>query len=197
MGGLIERLQTTKKAAQELTDQFSAVEQAITSAGGDEKPLAQVDVAALRKLALKLQVTAWEYRNPGKSMRINPVKDELDVVDGRETNVVPSEPIVTGAKVTQAKPVEKADDATSKGQQSADYKRLNAAKKYNLNLNSPTSAQVIDNLDIICAEFIAKYRRGNLKAEFPGEYLQMTVRKALDADKSKVRKLLTDGRFAK
>jgi hypothetical protein len=74
---------------------------------------------------------------------------------------------------------------------------LKLAKKYDLNLQSPTSRQILENLGMTCEAFIGAFRKGNLKAEFPREYLPMTVQAALDADKTKVRKLLTDGRFAK
>jgi hypothetical protein len=50
---------------------------------------------------------------------------------------------------------------------------------------------------LTCQAFISAYRKASILGEFPNEFLQMTVQAALDADRSKVRKLLTDGRFAK
>ncbi len=78
-----------------------------------------------------------------------------------------------------------------------DPKLLALAKKYDLNANSPTSMEILNNMQMTCEAFIGAYRKGSILKEFPGDYLKMTVQAALDADKSKVRKLLTDGRFAK
>ena len=46
---------------------------------------------------------------------------------------------------------------------------------------------------------MARFRRGNIKARFPGEFLQdhVTVEQALTEGGSTVRKLLTDSRFVK
>jgi hypothetical protein len=70
-------------------------------------------------------------------------------------------------------------------------------RKYDLNAASATSRQVLENFQMKCKDFIASYRKASINAEFPSEYLELTVQQALDADKSKVRKLLIDGRFAK
>ncbi len=78
-----------------------------------------------------------------------------------------------------------------------DPKLLALAKKYDLNASSPTSLQILNGLQMTCKEFIAAYRKPGIVSVFPGEYLLMTVQAALDAGKSTVRKLLTDGRFVK
>ncbi len=56
---------------------------------------------------------------------------------------------------------------------------------------------ILNGLQMTWKEFIAAYRKPGIVSVFPGEYLPMTVQAALDAGKSTVRKLLTDGRFVK
>jgi hypothetical protein len=46
-------------------------------------------------------------------------------------------------------------------------------------------------------DFIAKYRLGSVRAEFPSEYLDKTVEEALTGGGSTVRKLLTSGEYVK
>jgi hypothetical protein len=69
-------------------------------------------------------------------------------------------------------------------------------REVNLNPDNPAVA----NRTMTCRDFIAQHRRGSVLAEFPGEYLDVTVEQALTdvtngtAD-SVVRKLLVDGRW--
>ncbi|MGI8794688.1 MAG: RHS repeat-associated core domain-containing protein, partial [Acidimicrobiales bacterium] len=70
------------------------------------------------------------------------------------------------------------------------------ARKFNLNVNSPTTRQVLNSLDDSVADFVANYRKGSLWRKLPGEVADMTVEEALKHS-STVRKLLTDKRFAK
>lgn len=78
-------------------------------------------------------------------------------------------------------------------------KVLKDAKKFNLNAESPTSRQILDNLEMDVQEFISNYRKAGIEGVFPGEYLEKGVklRDALKEGGSTVRKLLTDGRFTK
>jgi len=47
------------------------------------------------------------------------------------------------------------------------------------------------------SEFVAKFRLGSVRQELDTGVLSMTVEQALQMGSSKIRKLLTDGRFAK
>jgi RHS repeat-associated protein len=71
------------------------------------------------------------------------------------------------------------------------------ARKHNLNMNSKTALQVLDNLDISVESFIGQFRKGSIKSEFPSEFLSGTVEDALNSGNSTVRKLLIDSRFTK
>ena len=64
-------------------------------------------------------------------------------------------------------------------------------------MNSPTTQQVLNNLDINVETFISKFRKSSIRRVMPGEYLNMTVEEALSKGSSTVSKLLTDGRFSK
>lgn len=46
-------------------------------------------------------------------------------------------------------------------------------------------------------DFIGEFRQGSIRREFPSEFMNMTVEDALKSGNSKVRKLLTDGRFVR
>ena len=71
------------------------------------------------------------------------------------------------------------------------------ARKFNMNLNSPTVRQVLNNLDETVSSFISKNRKSSIRRVFPGEYLNMTVEEALNSGNRTVKKLLIDNRFAK
>jgi hypothetical protein len=70
------------------------------------------------------------------------------------------------------------------------------ARKLNLNVNSPTTRQVLNSLDTDVSSFVSQYRRGSIWRELPGEVTEMTVEDALQYS-STVRKLLIDNRFVK
>lgn len=70
------------------------------------------------------------------------------------------------------------------------------ARQLRLNTNSPTSRQVLNNLDDTVASFVTRFRCGNINRELPREVMEMAVEQALQHS-SKVRKLLTDRRFIK
>ena len=71
------------------------------------------------------------------------------------------------------------------------------AKQLGLNINSATTRQLLNNLDITVDEFISTFRKGSIREVFPGEFLDMSVEAALQSRDSTVRKLLLDGRFTK
>jgi len=71
------------------------------------------------------------------------------------------------------------------------------AKKYGLNVNSPTSQQVLDNLNTPVDRFISQFRQASVRSEMPSEFLGKTVGEALQSGDSTVRKLLIDSRFVK
>ncbi|EYF04841.1 Hypothetical protein CAP_3867 [Chondromyces apiculatus DSM 436] len=70
------------------------------------------------------------------------------------------------------------------------------ARKLKLNVNSPTSRQVLNSLDDTVANFVGQFRKGSIKEVLPSEVMNMTVEEALTYN-STVRKLLVDGRFVK
>jgi hypothetical protein len=70
------------------------------------------------------------------------------------------------------------------------------ARKFKLNVNSPTTQQVLNSLDASVSSFVGKYRQGKILKELPREVLDMTIEDAL-SHSTKVRKLLIDGRFVK
>jgi hypothetical protein len=70
------------------------------------------------------------------------------------------------------------------------------ARKLRLNVNSPTTRQVLNSLDDPVNKFVGQFRKGSILRELPGEVLDMTMEQALKYN-SKVRKLLIDGRFVK
>ncbi|MBV9266670.1 MAG: RHS repeat-associated core domain-containing protein, partial [Acidobacteriaceae bacterium] len=71
------------------------------------------------------------------------------------------------------------------------------AQKNGINSSSANSREALLNLDSRVDDFIGKYRLARVRAEMPGQYLNMTVRDALASGDSTVRKLLLDSRFAK
>lgn len=70
------------------------------------------------------------------------------------------------------------------------------ARKLGMNVNSPTTRQVLNSLDMTCEQFIGAFRRGSINKEFPSECFKMTLEEALSYS-TKVKKLLVDGRFVK
>ncbi len=70
------------------------------------------------------------------------------------------------------------------------------ARKLKMNVNSPTTRQVLNSLDDSVGSFVGQFRKGSINRELPGEVMDMTVEQALKHS-TKVRKLLTDGRFVK
>ncbi|MDR1199318.1 MAG: RHS repeat-associated core domain-containing protein, partial [Prevotellaceae bacterium] len=71
------------------------------------------------------------------------------------------------------------------------------AKALKLNINSPTTQQIINNLDKTVESFIGLFRQASITSKFPGEFLNMTIKEALKSGNTTVRKLLTDRRFVK
>ncbi|WP_346983968.1 hypothetical protein [Chryseobacterium sp. POE27] len=76
-------------------------------------------------------------------------------------------------------------------------KFLKLAKLLKLNINSPTTMSILENVDNTVQEFISTHRKGSIKSVFPAEHLNSTVKEALQSGNTTVRKLLTDSRFLK
>ncbi len=70
------------------------------------------------------------------------------------------------------------------------------AIKLKLNVNSPTTRQVLNSLDDKVSNFVGQFRKGSIKGRLPSEVIDMTVKEALKHS-TKVRKLLIDKRFVK
>jgi hypothetical protein len=71
------------------------------------------------------------------------------------------------------------------------------AKRLKLNINSPTTRQVLNSLDDTVESFISQYRKSSIRSELLGEFLNQTVEQALKSGNTTVRKLLIDSRFVK
>lgn len=71
------------------------------------------------------------------------------------------------------------------------------AKKLKLNINSPTTRQVLNSLDDKVSTFISQFRSPGIKGKIPGEFMNMSVEEALQSGNTTVRKLLIDSRFIK
>lgn len=71
------------------------------------------------------------------------------------------------------------------------------AKKFKMNINSPTTRQVLSSLDETVESFISTYRKSSIRSEVPGQFMNQTVGEALNSGNTTIRKLLTDGRFIK
>jgi RHS repeat-associated protein len=71
------------------------------------------------------------------------------------------------------------------------------ARKLKMNIQSPTTRQVLNSLDDTVESFISKYRTPSIRSKLPGEFLNLTVEEALRSGNTTVRKLLIDSRFVK
>ena len=95
------------------------------------------------------------------------------------------------------------DDQEPEESKDADKKLKKDARKFNLDKDNPTDRKVLDNLDTSVEEFIAKDRKGSIRSEFPGEFLDVSLRKVLEEAKNGNRaartayKLLIEKRFLK
>jgi hypothetical protein len=80
-------------------------------------------------------------------------------------------------------------------QQEREMRRF--ASRVRLNYEAATTRQLLANLGMTVEDFIGRFRLASIRSVFPREFLGMSVRDALLNGGSTVRKLLTDGRFAK
>jgi len=71
------------------------------------------------------------------------------------------------------------------------------ARKLGLKLSSPVGRELFANRGKTVSDFISQFRKARILREFPGEFLNNSVDEALRSGNSRVRKLLTDGRFIK
>ena len=62
-----------------------------------------------------------------------------------------------------------------------------------MNIQSPTTRQVLNSLDDTVGSFVGQFRKGSIWRELPSEVVDMTVEDALQYS-DKVKKLLVDGR---
>lgn len=90
--------------------------------------------------------------------------------------------------MTRVRAVSWADDLGAVGPGVGD---LRFARSVRLDVHNPAVA----NRGMTVLEFVGKHRDARILREFPGEFLNQTVEEALTAGNSKVRKLLTDGRW--
>jgi hypothetical protein len=111
----------------------------------------------------------------------NSVDDELAAVAGGEA-------ADAARKLPRSGPIPRSVGAMSRAER--------IARKFGLNAESAPTRQVLNSLDDTVESFVGQFRRGKIRRELPGEVMGMTVEEAL-GHSSKVRKLLSDGRFAK
>jgi len=76
-------------------------------------------------------------------------------------------------------------------------------RKFRLDRRNVSHRKVLENIETKAEDYISAYNRGSIRREFPGEYMNKTVRKIFeDAAKrvpsaQKARKLLTEIMFLK
>jgi len=96
---------------------------------------------------------------------------------------------VTKGALPRSGPISKSLGAASRSEQ--------LAKKLKLNINSPTTRQLLNSLDDSVNSFISSFRSPKIRQKIPGEFLDQSVESALRSKNTTVRKLLTDNRFVK
>lgn len=77
------------------------------------------------------------------------------------------------------------------------------ARKFRLNSYNPTNRRILENIEIKAKDYINTYSRGSIRREFPGEYMDKTMREVLEdsakriPSAQKAKKLLIQIRFGK
>ena len=112
------------------------------------------------------------------------------------TSVIPFEGVLFGMFGNAAKTILPRSGPIIKTVGAASRSEM-LARKLKLNLNSPTTRQVLNSLDDTVESFISQYRTPSIRGELPGEFLKGTVEEALKSGNTTVRKLLIDNRFIK
>lgn len=95
----------------------------------------------------------------------------------------------SGARLENSGPIARSLGAASRGEM--------LARRVGLNIESPTSRQILNSLDMKVVDFIGRYRAGGIRSQFPSEFMDKTIEQALLSGGSTVRKLLLDSRFVK
>lgn len=139
----------------------------------------EIEVRYRERVELILK-TALDYTPPGRGAVILKVTYKVVKNAGREA-------AKTG--IPNSGPIMKSLGAASRAEM--------LAKKLKMNINSPTTRQVLNSLDESVESFISTYRRSSIRSEIPGQFLNQTVEEALKSGNTTIRKLLTDGRFVK
>jgi hypothetical protein len=86
------------------------------------------------------------------------------------------------------------DDEQKRLQKQREDERL--ARALRLNINSPTTRQIIDNANLTVRDFVGRFRQASIGRELPGEFLDTPVKDAIRTSDT-VRKLLLQSRFFK
>jgi Domain of unknown function (DUF4157)/Pre-toxin TG len=110
---------------------------------------------------------------------------------------VPAEPAPTEHEPAVAEPAP-AEPAAAPAVLPADpAAQLRFARSIGLNAETETGRQILANLAMTAEDYIGEFRAARVLGEFPAEFKKKTVWEALRDGDSTVRKLLTDGRWAK
>ena len=151
---------------------------------------------ALERAELALETASKHRRDAANRSPLKNRMGELDEAarhprtDRAYGRSAPAEEIVAprGSQLPRSGPIGRSVGAMSRAEQ--------LARKLKLNINSPTTRQVLNSLDDKVSSFVSQFRKGSILRELPSEVLEMTLEEALQHS-SKVRKLLIDGRFVK
>ena len=98
----------------------------------------------------------------------------------------------TSGETANPSPNPEDPDKDPEGKEKRRLERL--AKKLKLNIDSPTTRQLLDNLDKTVDGYISLFRSPTIRGKVPGEFLNKTVGEALRSGNTTIRKLLTSGR---
>jgi hypothetical protein len=71
------------------------------------------------------------------------------------------------------------------------------AREWGLNVDSPTTEELVRNRLMSVDDFIGSFRLATIRRTFPSEHLDETVEQAFEGANTTVRKLLIDSRWRK
>jgi RHS repeat-associated protein len=142
----------------------------------------------VRRMVAYVELSLFFFTGGGAEMTEGVLQLGGRLLARRGAPVLLREAAKEGQRLARSGPIARSVGAMSRAE------RL--ARKLKMNVNSPTTRQVLNSLDDTVGSFIRQFRKGSITRELPSEVLGMTVEDALSYS-TKVRKLLTNGRFVK